>query len=244
MKKLLHGLLSVSIALGHIIHADPISEIEKIGRHFIPTGSSSTQDQKKIFTSNVESKQAMLTTYQAEKKSLEEENKTNAQAITTELEEALSKIRVAEEVLKKDPDNEFLKRKKTKLSETYYILKEYQQAAEQKRHLIDQIIKDLTHYLNDPEHKKFTGQFHEKKKSFEELQNIYQKITEEEKSLESLNDQEKNAISELDNRKRAASADDALYQQHTEQREGERQVPEGMTPTEGDELLMSLNLKK
>ena len=57
--------------------------------------------------------------------------------------------------------------------------------------------------MADPENKKFIEQFHEKKKTFEELQVIYQKAIEEEKSLESLNDQEKMQFPELDNRKRS-----------------------------------------
>ncbi|MCL5874915.1 MAG: hypothetical protein M1114_00380, partial [Candidatus Dependentiae bacterium] len=240
MKKVMLSTLCLMALYASVVFADPFSELEKIGKHLLPTTASSLQDQKKIFISNVESKQAMLTSYQAEKNRLEEENRINATVTTTELEETLSKIRVAEEVLKRDSDNEFLKRKKTLLSERYYVLKEYQQAFEQKRHLIDQIIKQLTNYLGDPENKKLVEQFHDKKKTFEELQVVYQKIIEEDKLLESLTDQEKNAMSELENRKRASIADDTLHKEHKERRASiQGTFIEGITPTEDEELWQS-----
>ncbi len=237
MKQIIKGMLSLALMSGGLIVADPISEIEKIGRHLLPTAALSSQDQKKIFISNVESKQAMLASYQAEKNRLEEENRTNARTIATDLDETLSKMSVVGDMLKKDPDNEFLKRKKTLLNEDYYSLREYQQTSEQQRHLVDQIIKLLTTYLSDPENKKLIEQFHDKKKTFEELQVVYQKVIEEDKSLESLTDQEKNAMSEVENRKRASIADETLHQEQKEKRASHPNIPvEGMSLAEDEEL--------
>ena len=88
MKKLLHGIICLLAAFGHRMHADPIAELEKLGKHLLPASASvSTQDQKKTLRVMLKVNRQCLANYQAEKKRLEEENRTNAPAITTELEE-------------------------------------------------------------------------------------------------------------------------------------------------------------
>ena len=204
MNKMQKILLVLLVGAGNGMHAG--GALAEIGKKFLP-GSSA--DNQKIFTTDVESKQQALLMFQQEKAKLEEELRNFLPTLHTEVEEVRNQIVQTQEALRRDSENEMLKQRLALLNERYYLLKEKQQLWESLITSLDQLIKQISDYLNDPEFEAFKKQIvqgKEKNPSFDDLQEVHQKILELDKKLNSLNEQEKNANTELENRKRSAAA--------------------------------------
>lgn len=205
-RKQLHCLFVMLLGVSTLLQGDALTELEKVSKSFLPGTSS---DQKKIFTTDVESKQEFLAKLQQEKNTLEEKVKEQTQALTTDLEETRSQIILAQDLFRKDPENELLKRKLASLNELYHLLKEIQQLWEQMIASVDQLIKLTSEYLQDYEFNAYKKELLagiEKNPTFDDLQEIHQLILELDKRMDNLNEQERNAQTELENRKRSAQA--------------------------------------
>lgn len=210
MNMILIKAIIITCLAQHQILADPISEITKLGKQLIP-GSPSVE--RPIFTSNVESKREMLANYQQKKAELEAENVALQPLVASSLEEIQNQIRITEDLQRKDDANDLIQQKIAILNETHQALKEHLLLAEQCIHLTEQIIKKVSEYVNDPDFKKVTDPLLGNKKvsTFEDLQMVYQKIFEKDTLIDSLNEQQSNTITELENRKRSAQATHEHY---------------------------------
>lgn len=199
-------MLITALTWASMANAGALYEIEKVGKSLI-TGKPA--EQKKIFTTDVESKQEALEIFQQEKNKLEQESKEFMATLAADLEESRNQIVLTQELLRKDTENDLLKRKLALLNELYHLLKELQQLWEQQITSLNQLIKNITDYLSDPAfatYRKKVISAKEKNPTFDNLQEIYQLILEMEKRVDNLTDQERNATTELENRKRSAEA--------------------------------------
>lgn len=206
------ALLSISSLHG------ALAEIEKVGKKLLPGASS---EQKKIFASDVETKQEQLAQFVSEKNRLEQEAREFQIARQTDLEEIRNQINETQAMLRRDSDNELLKRKLALLNEEYHLLKERQQLWEQMIVSLDQITKQINDYLADPDFTSYKKQLLDAKKitSFDDLQSLHQMVHELDKRIDSLIEQEKNSITELDNRKRSAAATSDMYEKKKKEQE-------------------------
>lgn len=222
----------------NLLSAGALQEIEKVGRSLLPGKPS---EQKKIFTTDVESKQEALEIFQQEKNKLERESKDFLAVLSADLEETRNQIVLTQELLRKDSENELLKRKLALLNELYHLLKEIQQLWEQQISSLNQLIKQITDYLNDPEFLSYRKQIigaKEKNPTFDDLQEIYQLILELDKRVDNLTEQEKNAATELENRKRSAEATIETFDKKKKEQEAAiKQSAQGLlTEARADEL--------
>lgn len=205
---ILNLLMLISCAQAFTLQGGALAELEKVGRKLLPGNT----DQKKIFTTDIENKQEELARFAELKAKEEKKAQDELVELNNDLEETRSKIMITQDQLRKDSENEQLKKKLAALNEEYHLLKELQ--SEQHLNILEQIIKQINDYLADPEFAKFKQNITEGKKgsSFDDLQDIHQRILELDKRIESLNEQERNANTELENRRRSALANVMAYE--------------------------------
>ncbi len=196
-KKIILVCSALSALYGNALHGS-FSDIKKIGEKLLPS-----QESQKIFITDIESKQEMLAQYQKKKTEFEQRIQLTAQGIQDTLEEVRAQIKILKDAQSKDTENEVLRKKLNLYNELYAILKSIQQVYGQLSSSIDAIIKTLTDYLQDPLFEKLK-RTDKQVFSFEDLQDIYQRMLDQEKLVATLDGQEKNAYYELENYKRSA----------------------------------------
>jgi len=214
MKKL---VLLALMFLTSGIHAAALFEtLEQAGKKLFVGGESA----RKLFASIKEEKQKTLDVLEKEKQVFSETEPQFLETVRTRSEALSNQIAAVNQLLATDTEEyDFLNKKLSMLNEQYQVLKDMQQVREQLGVVIDQHIKLLRDYLNDPEFNTYKKEYQlgEKVYSFEDLQSLNQLITEQTKNLATLVEQEKNANGELDNRKKSAAATQDAFKKFTTQ---------------------------
>ncbi len=152
---------------------------------------------KILFKSIIEEKEEQLKTLKEEKAALEIEKETVIKSLRSDIEEQKNKKLAAQKELEKEPQDEFLIKKVTLISETFDALNDLQRTWENILKKITDNIQLLEKYLKDPDLKEF-------KKNlkmacpyfFEDLEDVYQKIASEQKFVEQLKKRKENIIKE------------------------------------------------
>ncbi|MDP3889213.1 MAG: hypothetical protein Q8Q25_01565, partial [bacterium] len=161
-----------------------------------------------IFVGVIEEKKQQLATLQEQKNKLVQTEKNFFDATKKKIDVVDGKIKQVKSNLIKDPDDEFLNKIQFILSETYQVLQDVIRTREQLNSLLDDFIKQLTEYLQDPDfttYKKTNKLIDRLYYSFEDLQKVYEMILEQERHVAQLTDQEKNVKTELEARKRSVA---------------------------------------
>lgn len=178
-----------------------IQKLEETTKIFGETG-------KKIFETGLNEKQDRLAALEEEKSALELaagafDKQIDAKVVNVE--QQLVSVKAG---LKNDSDDEFLTQKQEIFNEWYQVLKDTKKAREDLIERVEEGIKLYSEYLRDPS----LDAFRKEQKldmlppySFEYAQMINKKITDQEKATALLAEQEKNAVVELENRKRIVS---------------------------------------
>jgi small-conductance mechanosensitive channel len=189
-------------------------------------------------------RQGRLEDLQKEKAQLETAKSaflTELQVKMNEIEKKLGAIRQA---LQLEPDNEFLIKVQSLLNDWLQILKEQQKTNDVIIADFDERITQLTEYLKDPNFKNFERT--QKSAgiighSFENLQNLNQKIIELKKTVDFLTEQEKATAEEYKNKKRYLAGVKEAYKNKKEELAGVQTVsnePFGMSARQKGELLI------
>jgi small-conductance mechanosensitive channel len=184
----------------------------------IEKASQQLPQASEIFVGFSETKAKQLTELKQEKVELDESQKEFEARIKEQIAEASAKLTIAKDQMGKEPDNAFLSKKILVLNEIYQVLQDVQYTRSQLRSLLDDVIKLLSDYFDDPEldaykkeHKLYDRLYY----SFEDLQRLNDKARDLEQLIVKLTDQEKNVKAELEGRKR--SADLVIEQAKTKQ---------------------------
>lgn len=170
---------------------------------------------EKIFIGVVENRQKQLDKIQQERDRLQKERQeedTQFKAIASEVKDQIDLI--AKEIENKQA-SDFVRQKQLLLNELYQIIRDIIRERERLVQMLDEFIKDLQDFIKDPDFSLFKKEHRLNERlfySFDNLQQLYNHILDQEKRVSLLTDQEKNAISELDNRKRAQNAAKDAYQ--------------------------------
>ena len=217
MKKIIYYAVCAVHIVATLAASASLVELEKAGKQLLTGGG----DQKKIFLTEVESQQEALDSLREAKASRERESKAYLNQIQAEIAQVNSQISRVKESLKHDSENELLSKKLSLLDERHDVLKKREQSWKQVFGSIEQHIKQLSDYLGDLDLKKFKESRFESKQiySFEDLQDLYQIILDQEKEVDHLIEQEKNAATELENRRRAATVTLSEFKKKKEDRE-------------------------
>lgn len=176
------------------------------GKKLLPTEAG-----QKIFTSVIEEKQAKLADLVYEHQQLLETEKQFLTHLNASIDEVISSLNLIKEAALQKPDDEFLRTQRALLDERYQVLNDKRRARERLVAILEQHIKIIQEFLNDPHFTRYTKDLKGQKSghgqcSFEDLHTINQMIVEQEKGIELLREQEKNAHVELENRKKTAAA--------------------------------------
>ena len=178
---------------------------------------------QKIFLNAVDEKKNERLVFEQEKKDLETQQKEFDELFATETKEIDAITRRVKNELKQSPGDAVLEKTLTIVTELYQVLKNFKTVRAQIIDLIDEHIQLLTNYLNDYEFTKFKKEHKIKDYrvyySFSDLQYLYKAINDQEYRLTQLNEQEKNANTELGHRKQSVTAAAQAYKQKLEERE-------------------------
>ncbi|GEM_PF-6031529 len=201
---------------------------------------------KGMYVTFGEDKQQHLARLKEEKAELERTEKPSDEAITLELERISIQIGVLKEKNKEGRGSEFLQKKLSLLNEQHQALIDRQLSHKQEISSLDQQIKMLEEYLRDPEYKGMTldaKSFY----SFENLQDIAQRIADQDDVISHLDEQKNSLTVELENRKKQLEqvAKD-LKNKEREQKEGTKS--DGMIDDHGFDIkqraeLLDLNIR-
>ncbi|GMU19062.1 MAG: hypothetical protein AMXMBFR12_02540 [Candidatus Babeliales bacterium] len=165
--------------------------------------------EKKFFTTILEERQARLAAYKKAREELKADKEFNATTSST-IDQLKNQITTFEQILKTNPENEFIKQKLEVALERFQLLNDLKTSRTQVISSMDEVKKLDEEYVKDPESKQRMQALLGKDKtsySFDDdLLPLYEKILEREKDIVSLAEQEANAAIELENRKRAAQA--------------------------------------
>ncbi len=192
-------VLSILLLVSHIaLKAD----IENLA---IPLPNSGD----KIFIGLVETRQKQLEKIKAERDQMAKNREEQTPTLVALIDEVKAHIGQLDKQLEQFPDSEFFKRKISILNDSYQVFKDIQRERDKAIDVLDELIKQLHEYLEDPD---FNSLRKEQKLnerlfySFEDIQRLYNLILDQEKKVSLLTDQEKHIAVELDNRKRAAAS--------------------------------------
>ena len=133
-------LISVNVLHGGLL-LETIEKTQKI----IPTG------EQPIFIGVIEKRQKQLEQVKKEKEEISKIKEEADPVIKGLLEEIKGLLNTIQNKLKEKPDDDYLKRKSTILNETFQTLKDVQRARKQLGGLLDDLIKLLQEFLNDPD---------------------------------------------------------------------------------------------
>ncbi|MFI5333356.1 MAG: mechanosensitive ion channel domain-containing protein, partial [Candidatus Babeliales bacterium] len=181
-----------------------------------------SESSQKIFTTIIEERQNRLAELQEEQAKLTQAHAAVTSKIKDALAEVSSQLGLIKDALRNKPDDGFLNKKLVPLNEDYQVLKDLQRTREQLSAVIDQHIKLLQDYLKDPEFKHFKKELkigQQTGYTFEDLQVVSRLINEQQKTMQQLAEQEKNAHVEFENRKRTVTATSEFYKKKQAQTE-------------------------
>ena len=203
------------------------------------------ESQQQLFIGVIEEKGKQLDDLQQELADLKANDEKFIEDIKIRIEEIKNIILATESDLKDTPDDGFLDKKITILKETYQVLKETQRGRENLVSLIDNFVKKLKKYLDDPDFTTFEKEYKLQERlhySFENLQQLHEHILDQERLIKQLSDQEKNAQTEQESRKRIANETKEEYAQRKKELEtfeeaGFEDFGFGLEPAKEQELL-------
>jgi len=163
------------------------------------------------------------------KENLKNETKSFTESINKQIAETTSNIKAASLQLRQEPENiDFINNKISLLNETYQALKDIQLYRKQLSDSLDEHIKLLEEYLNDPDFKEYIKEYRVQKRfyNFDDLQILHENILSQEKRISSLEGQLKNANIELENREQSAAATRENHEKKSKERETFMKNPE------------------
>ena len=142
----------------------------------------------KFAKSIVDAKQDELNSLLQEKAALEEQEKEFAKTTKVAIEEVKNQLAELEKALKVDADKEFLQKKQAIFSEKYDVLLDTQRAFEGLLRKTGELIGLLERYLKDPDLKTYRAELkiHGGPYSFEDLEDIQQRIINQRKLVDQL----------------------------------------------------------
>lgn len=164
--------------------------------------------EKKLFPTHIERRQELLDSLKKLIDRLDKEQEEFNEETKTRLEVIKNKIAIIKKDLDKMPDDEFLNKVLTTLNEWYQSVKDLQQARDQLLIIAKDHKNLLSEYIQDPDQKAFKKELRisDRVYNFEDLTIIKEKLDTLTRQKISLEEQIKNSMIELENRKRAASA--------------------------------------
>jgi small-conductance mechanosensitive channel len=190
--------------------------LQKANEKLIPSA-------QKIFLNIVDEKKNEIATLEKEKKDLEAQQKEFEDLYAAETQEIDINTKRVKNELKQSPNNTLLEKILTVLAELYQVTKDFKTIRAQIVDLIDEHIQLLTNYVNDYEFSKFKKEYKVKDyriyHSFNDLQYLHKAIIDQEHRLAQLNEQAKNANTELGHRKQSVTAAAQAYKQKLEEHE-------------------------
>ncbi len=202
---------------------------------------------EKIFLDIKSEKAKQLSNLQKEKADLDQNNNSFQNNIEAQIKDINEETVQVKRDLEKNKSDDFLNKKLSILNQRYQALKDIQKSRSQIIELINEQIKLLKAYLDDPDFKEFQKQHKFKNTlyySFDDLQYLTQAILEQEKRVDQLKDQEKNANTELDHRKEAAAAAQESYKKRKEEIEKAGKEEEEAKKLNEQEVIELLNLEE
>ncbi len=140
--------------------------------------------------------------------------------IRTELDEIRGKQALLDAQIKTMPDDELLKRKASALTDLYQTLKDQQQAREQLIAILDDLIKLLADYLEDPNFITYRKKQQLRERvyyTFEDLLELHEKILAQERLASQYADQERSSNAELESRTKGAQNAENTFKKDQEQ---------------------------
>lgn len=212
MKKKILIIYSLFLLLNtiNILGGNVISEVLKKGKDVLQPKN----EKKELIVFGVFGRiEKLLADLKADKKIVEEETKKFNQDTSKQILETTKAIKDVNTQLRQKPTDSFLNTKIAILNEIYQSLKDIQTSRKQKSSLLNSHIKLLQDYLKDPNLTEYLKEYREEKRfyTFKNLQNLHQTILDQEKRIQSLDQQLKNANIELENRDQAATAASESY---------------------------------
>lgn len=155
-----------------------------------------------------------LSSFKKEKKKLDEGTKEFSDDIKKKIAETTQAINeVNAQIARGSGDTEFLNRKLTLLNEIYAVLNDIKSVRNQLIDIIEQNIKIVEEYLKDPSLNGYRKEYRDPKKlySFNNFLNLHQHIIDQEKRIESLEEQQRNVKVERENREQSAIENKEAY---------------------------------
>jgi small-conductance mechanosensitive channel len=213
MKKL-YALGVLITLVTQSMHADVITDIGKASKQLFGDVTETSQ----IFTSVIDEKKKLASTLADKKIAAQEALQEFSQKEKLRLDELSNQIARIKNELKQEPENyQFLDKKLEILNELYQVLNDIAQSHEHSLSILTDHLKLINEYLQDPELKGFTREYLENRPySFEDLQGLNELIFGQEKNVDYLQAQEKNANLELEHRKRSAQGTIETYKKRQE----------------------------
>jgi small-conductance mechanosensitive channel len=218
--------------------------MQKASEKLIPTS-------QKIFLNSIDEKKNARLNLEHEKKDLESQQKEDEELFAAETKEIDAIAKRVKLELKQSPGDTVLEKTLTIVTELYQVLKNFKTVRVQIIDLIDEHMQLITNYLNDPEFGKFKKEHKIKDYrvyySFNDLQYLHKVILDQEYRLSQLNEQEKNANTELGHRKQSVTAAAQAYKQKLEEREKALKESSEAGPVNGvrtQHLIELLNLEE
>lgn len=193
-------LLSLLISTSHLFGA---ALVEEASKKLLP-------GEKKFFTTIVEERQDRLIAQKKARTQMQAEDKEFNARIANEVDELKNQIPSYEQILKVNPENEYIKQRLEVALERFQLLNDTKASRLQQISHMEELKKLDEEYVKDPDSKAYAQTLLGKDKSSysfdEDLLPLHEKILEREKDIVALTEQEVNAATELENRKRTAQA--------------------------------------
>ncbi len=169
---------------------------------------------EKIFVGVAENRQKQLEKIQQKREQFQKEKQESENELKAIAEEIKGHIDQVEKQLESKPADEYFKQKQVLLNELYQIIRDILRERERVVQLLDEFVRDVQEFLNDPDFTSFKKEHRLSERlfySFDDIQRLYNLIIDQEKRVSLLSDQEKHAIAEIDNRKRTQIASKEAY---------------------------------
>ncbi len=169
--------------------------------------------QKPIFVGVVENRQKQLEKLRQERERLQKERQEEDTPLKAVAAEVKDQLDLTTKELESKSTSDYLKQKQLLLNELYQAVRDISRERERLVQMLDEFIRDSQEFIKDPDFAAFRKEHGNERLfySFDNLQQLYNHILDQEKKVSLLTEQEKNAIAELDNRKRAQSATKDTY---------------------------------
>lgn len=192
-------LVVCGVSSEEVLHAASLADkLEEAGHKL------RTSDQ--LFIGVVEEKKGQLASLQKTLETFSEETRRVSNILKEDLERISSRLIVSKSELKKNPDDELFSKQLFVLNEMYQTVQDVLRLREQIRVLLELFMVEVKVFLDDPDFEiyKTENRLHDRLYySFEDLQKMHQRAIEQEKRVDQLADQERNAKTELAGLKRA-----------------------------------------